>query len=113
MNKKNKLILSLYTVILLSGGIMGYIKSQSIMSLITAGFFSVSFIFLLIFNQKIKKSISLASFLLIFLDSFFTYRFIKTWKIMPSLALAILTFVTVILFIKSSDQLQNKARREP
>jgi uncharacterized membrane protein (UPF0136 family) len=113
MNKKNKLILSIYTLILFSGGIIGYFKSHSLMSLITSCGFSIAFIFLMTFHKKITKSVSYSSFLLIFLDSFFTYRFLKTWKVMPSLALAVLTFCTVILFIKSSDPLQNKARRAP
>lgn len=113
MNKKNKLILSIYTLTLLSGGLVGYFKSHSLMSLIASGSFSFAFICLMIFDKKMSKAISLASFLLIFLDSFFTYRFLKTWKVMPSLALAILTFITVILFIKASDPLQNKAQRAP
>lgn len=92
---------------------MGYFKSQSLMSLLTSSVFSITFICLMIFHKRIVKAVSLSSFLLIFLDSFFTYRFLKTWKIMPSLALALFTFITVILFIKVSDPLQNKARRVP
>lgn len=113
MNKKNIFILSIYTIILFSGGFIGYMKSKSMMSLIMASSFSLAFVFMMLFHKKITKAVSYSSFLLIFLDSFFTYRFIKTWKVMPSLALAILTFATVIVFIKSSDPLQNKARRAP
>lgn len=113
MNKKNKLILSVYTVLLVAGGFIGYMKSHSLMSLVMAGLFSTIFMILMLFDKAIPKAISYASFSLILLDSFFTYRFLKTWKIVPSLAFALITFITVILFIKVSDPIQNKARRAP
>lgn len=113
MNNKNKLILSAYSILLFTGGIIGYLKSHSVASLIMATMFCLSFVILMLFHKKIKNTVSFASVLLIFLDSFFMYRFLKTWKVMPSLAMALFTFFTVIIFIKSSDRLQKTAQRAP
>ncbi len=113
MNQKNKIILLAYTALLFSGGFIGYIKSHSLMSLIASMTFSIVLMTLYFLDKRIKNVVSYVAFTLVLLDSFFSYRFIKTLKIMPSGIFAIITFLTIVLFIKSSDRIQNKAQRGP
>jgi uncharacterized membrane protein (UPF0136 family) len=113
MNKTNKTLLIVYTLLLLSGGFMGYMKTHSQVSLVMSGAFSAVLLSLLLMSKKIKNSVSYVAMVLLCIDSFFTYRFLKTWKLMPSGLFAAITFLALITFIKTSDQTQNKVQREP
>jgi uncharacterized membrane protein (UPF0136 family) len=113
MNKKNKNIIIGYALLLLVGGFMGYAKSHSLSSIIMATSFSSILFSLVLISKKLKNVVAYTTVTLLLLDSFFTYRFLKTFKIMPAGGFAILTFIVIIAFIKVSDPIQNKAQRAP
>lgn len=113
MNKKNRALLLAYVGILFVGGLMGYSQGGSQISLIMASLFSLILLLLMGFARRIDKSVSYIAFTLLVLDSFFTYRFLKTWKFIPSGLFSLVTFGVIILFLKFSGRTQNKARREP
>jgi uncharacterized membrane protein (UPF0136 family) len=113
MNPKSKIILLSYIALLSAGGVMGYIKSGSLMSLVMSQAFGLALLALVLLCKKIQKPLTYISMVLLFIDSFFTYRFLKTWKIMPSGIFALLTFCVLVVVLKTNGQLRNKARRAP
>lgn len=113
MNLKHKIILIIYTICLLAGGSLGYIKTGSLMSLVASVSFSFILLTLLAANKKIKANVVYVSLVLLLIDLIFTYRYFQSFKFFPAGAFAIITFITLILFIKVSDRPQNKAPRGP
>lgn len=113
MNKKNRAIIWVYSTMLILGGLIGFTKSGSLASLIMSSSLGAILMGLTLFAKRIRASITWTTVVLLFIDSFFTYRFLKTWKFMPAGAFALITFAALIAFIKVSDPLQNRARRGP
>jgi uncharacterized membrane protein (UPF0136 family) len=87
-------ILWIYIVLLVAGGLMGFLRARSKISLFT----SLGFAALLsLCNANIIQVRHLADILLIVLLIFFGLRFAKTRKLMPMGLMAILTVVTLAL----------------
>lgn len=106
MDPLSQTISLIYAIILILGGIMGYVKAQSMISLAT-GLISGVLVFI---SSKIGKSNPKASYLYIssislILAGFFSYRYASTHAFMPAglmLLLSTITFVVVGLnFLKS------------
>lgn len=94
--------LLLYGFLLLIGGIIGYIKSDSLASLImgTSCSFLVSFAALAILSNK-EWGYYLAQIVVTALFLFFAYRFSISFKVMPGGILALLSLATcLLLFFK-------------
>jgi uncharacterized membrane protein (UPF0136 family) len=87
-------VLWVYIVLLVAGGIMGFLKAGSKMSLLTSlGFAAV----LALCNANILQVRHLADIILAILIVFFGMRFAKGKKFMPMGLMAILTAVTLAL----------------
>ena len=87
-------ILWIYIVLLVAGGIMGFVKAGSKMSLLT----SLAFAAVLgLYNVGFIKVQHFADIILALLIVFFGWRFAKTKKIMPMGMMAILTAITLAL----------------
>jgi len=96
-----QIFLMTYAVLMLGGGIMGYVKAKSTMSLIM-GIISMILIFLGLF---VSQSNMQAGFCLIattstVLVATFIVRWIKTKKFMPSGMLVALSLIAVALCVK-------------
>ncbi len=96
----NTVVTALYGLIILVGGLMGFIKAQSIPSLIMGGFTGT---LLLVLAWGIwhacKYSYWLAFAISTFLTAFFAYRYWSTMAIMPSGVMAIISLIVAILLI--------------
>lgn len=90
-----------YAILLLIGGLIGFLKSNSITSLITS---SVLFIILFMLSLQVKKlniTCYYASLsLLALLQLFFIYRFFLTFKFMPAGAMGLLTLSTLLAIFR-------------
>ena len=87
-------ILWIYIVLLVAGGLMGFVKAGSKMSLLTSlGFAAV----LGLCNAKVIQVKYLVDITLAILIVFFGMRFARTKKFMPMGLMAILTVVTLAL----------------
>jgi uncharacterized membrane protein (UPF0136 family) len=83
--KKFALPITLFALMVLAGGIMGFMKAQSLPSLIMGLTFGVLLIAASYFVHKEKLyALYTATFSTIALHLFFLYRFFKTFKLMPS-----------------------------
>ncbi len=87
-------ILWVYIVLLVAGGIMGFVKAGSKMSLLTSLAFAA---LLALCNANIIHVQHLADIILAILIVFFGWRFAKSKKLMPMGMMAILTAVTLAL----------------
>ena len=84
----------IYIALLFAGGLMGFLKAGSKMSLIMASVFAA---LLALCALNVLKVPRLADGLLLFLLVFFAMRFAKGKKFMPNGLMAVLTVVTLLL----------------
>lgn len=93
--KKTFTIASTLTIIFGSiitlGGVMGFIFSKSIVSLIMSlGFGSLLYFSAYLLKKQKQIGLTLSVILAIILDGFFTYRFLTTYSIFPALIFAMI-----------------------
>jgi uncharacterized membrane protein (UPF0136 family) len=98
MHLNATLILWIYIVLLFVGGLIGFLKAGSKISLITSACFAGILILCnvgLIFQPDMANILKTA--VLVFLMVFFAFRLTKTKKFMPSGLMAVLSLVTLVL----------------
>lgn len=88
------LVLWIYIVLLFAGGLMGFIKAKSKISLITSALFAA---ILILCNINVIRVPHLADIVLAFLLVFFAFRFAKGKKFMPSGLMCVLSLAALIL----------------
>ena len=96
---KPETILWIYITLLMIGGLIGFLKAKSKISLITSFVFSV----VLGICALDKLRIEVAWGVLSFLALFFLLRFLKNKKFMPGGMMSLLTFVTIIAVVWFKD----------
>jgi len=89
-----ELILWIYIVLLVIGGVIGFVKAKSKPSLIASSIFAVA---LAMVNLNLVNIRHLADILLGLLIIVFAMRYAKTKKFMPAGMMIILTVVTLVL----------------
>lgn len=89
-----ELILWIYIVLLVIGGVIGFVKAKSKPSLIASSIFAVA---LAMVNLNLVNIRHLADILLGLLIIVFAMRYAKTKKFMPAGLMIILTVVTLVL----------------
>jgi uncharacterized membrane protein (UPF0136 family) len=107
--KATGIVVLIYGILLCFGGLMGFIKANSMISLIMGFLFGViaiaSAIVLLKGN---RKGAFLALILSIVLDAFFTYRYLHTGHFIPSGLMSILSLVVILFTAKLLRKAQSK-----
>ena len=98
---KAQIVLAVYGVLMFGGGLMGYVKAGSKMSLIM-GTVSAVIIFSGLYLSKAKKKVgySLIASMSTLLSVTFVIRLVKTGNFMPSGMLVILSVIAAIVSIK-------------
>jgi len=104
--KTRAFFLLIYALLILSGGIIGYIKSQSVASIVMGLTFAIALLASAYTMMKgIQIGFYIASTLTLILSIFFTYRLIMSHKFMPSGLMCILSLVMLaILSFGREDQ---------
>jgi uncharacterized membrane protein (UPF0136 family) len=92
---KPETCLWIYIVLLVLGGLIGFLKAKSKISLIT----SVAFAIVLSICALDKLPIEVAWGILSFLALFFVLRFLKSKKFMPNGMMSMLSIVTIIAVV--------------
>ena len=92
---KPETILWIYIAMLMLGGLIGFLKAKSKISLITSFVFSV----VLALCALDKVPMQVAWGVLGFLALFFLIRFLKTRKFMPGGMMTLLSFATIIAVV--------------
>ncbi len=88
-------VLWVYIVLLILGGLMGYIKAKSKASIIASSLFALV---LALFALNVIP-FAYTWIILLVLLSFFAKRFIRGRKFMPNGMMAILTLLTLVLIL--------------
>ncbi len=96
---KPETILWIYIVLLVLGGLIGFLKAKSRVSLIT----SVAFAIVLGICAMDILPIEVSWGILSFLALFFLIRFMKNKKFMPGGMMTLLTIVTIIAVVWYKD----------
>jgi uncharacterized membrane protein (UPF0136 family) len=92
---KPETILWIYIVLLVLGGLIGFLKAKSRVSLITSVIFAIFLGVCALGHLRIEVAWGILSFLALF----FLIRFLKTKKFMPGGMMTLLTFVTIIAVV--------------
>jgi uncharacterized membrane protein (UPF0136 family) len=92
---KPETILWIYIVLLVIGGLIGFLKAKSKISLFTSLVFGVVLAICAMDYVRIEWAWGILSFLALF----FLIRFLKTKKFMPGGMMALLTIVTIIAVV--------------
>ena|SRR5579871_6489210 len=87
-------VLWVYIVLLFLGGLMGFLKAKSKMSLIMSAAFAAV---LILCNLNVIKIPHAADYVLIFLLIFFAVRLTKSKKMMPNGVMSIITLAALVL----------------
>ena len=95
MRNSAEWILWVYIVLLLIGGMIGFFKAKSHVSLIMSVAFAVALIITTVLSQPLSRQ--LADILMTALLIVFTIRLVKTKKFMPSGLMLIVTVVALAL----------------
>ncbi|MFQ5638034.1 MAG: TMEM14 family protein [bacterium] len=93
-------LIMVYGVLVLLGGIMGYVKSKSIPSVIMGSIFGV--LILIGSWQMLKENVigwGLVLGLSIFLTIFFGYRFWTSMKFMPAGLMILLSLISTVVLL--------------
>ncbi len=96
------LVILIYALMILAGGVFGFLKAGSIMSLLAGIIFSLA-LFISFLGFKRKWGPYLALIVVFILDAFFTQKYLKTFQWMPSGMLSLLSLALLIslaLFIR-------------
>jgi uncharacterized membrane protein (UPF0136 family) len=106
MDKFSKLISLIYGVMLIPGGVMGFLKAHSKMSLITGAVSGL--IVLLSCKINSKSSYLYVSAISLVLAGFFSYRFAHSHAFMPAGLMLILSTTTFCIVSLSWFKSKNK-----
>ena len=89
-----------YGLLSIGGGIMGYLKSQSKISLISGGISGLLLLILaLMMNLGLSWAYSIAASIIGILIVVFVLRWFKTKKLMPAVPMIFFGFVSLILIV--------------
>jgi len=98
--KLNGIVILIYGIIILTGGIMGHIKAASTASLASGIIFGLLLILssgMIFLNKKSGLILALVSTFL--LDGFFSFRFMLTKKLIPSGLLCFLSLLILVFLV--------------
>lgn len=95
--KKKSIIVVIYAALMIVGGLMGYLKAESLASLISGGGSGLLLLGCSLFIWKRSlKAYDITIGILCCLLAFFCYRFISTHQIVPSGVLLLVTSLVLI-----------------
>lgn len=96
--KRTAVIVFIYGFLIGLGGLLGFVKGGSLVSLISGGSFGLALLLTAYFILKGKRSAHIFALVLTFLlDGVFTFRFTKTLHFFPSGALSLLSLIVLII----------------
>lgn len=101
----------IYGLIVFLGGIFGYVKAESVPSLVAGVVFAVALsiaAFALLNEKWIGMTLAIASTAL--LSAFFIYRFIYTYKFMPAGVMALLSLLVLAFLVFKRSRISAGAR---
>lgn len=96
------LITAIYGLLIFIGGIMGHVKAASTISLVMGILFGLLLLgaSYLLYRKRAAGAYATICLLLL-LDGFFTFRFLKTFRFFPSGLFTLLTLLALVLVILS------------
>ncbi|MCB1083607.1 MAG: TMEM14 family protein, partial [Simkania sp.] len=105
------IITLIYSLLVFSGGVMGFVMKQSTPSLVAGSLFGLSLLFSSIKTMTYHRWGLIMTFVLILaLDTFFSYRFLTTQKFFPAGMMLLLTTSVIIIQIFQLRKLKYLAR---
>ncbi len=111
MKQRSATLVLIYGALLVIGGVMGFIKAGSQISLIFGTIFGGAVLLSGWAMLKKKKEGTYAALILAFaIDALFTYRMMATGKLFPAGVICILSLVVIIILALDIRRTQPKKR---
>ena len=108
--KRVGFITFIYSILVFTGGLMGFIMKQSTPSLIAGSLFGLALLFTSIKTITFHRwALNMTLLLTLALDTFFSYRYLATQKLFPAGAMLFITSLTLILMIFQIYKLKKMA----
>ena len=101
-----KYYILLMSVVVLAGGILGFVKAKSKASLISGGISAVflAIAFVVSLNNKLTESLIAAFLIYTLLDCVFVMRLVKTKKMMPAVPILVMCVIGQALSVLALSQ---------
>lgn len=98
--KPQGIIVLVYSLLVITGGIFGFVHANSVPSLVASSIFGVLLLFstVLIFKNK-PAGLYIGLIVAFLLDAFFTYRFTATHQFMPSGLMSLLSLAVLLVLV--------------
>jgi uncharacterized membrane protein (UPF0136 family) len=95
--KVNAIIVLVYGILLCLGGLMGFIKAGSFISLMMGSLFGIiAIVAAIALFKKNRRGALVALVLSLILDAFFTYRYMLSGNFMPGGLMSILSLIVLL-----------------
>jgi len=100
--KQKAILVGCYALLNLVGGTIGYVVAHSLISLIASSFFALCLLICSLFiGKKQMVAYHIATFLTACLFTFFTYRFLLTYKFIPGGMMALISGILLTYLIRA------------
>jgi uncharacterized membrane protein (UPF0136 family) len=110
--KKIGIIVFIYSILVFSGGVMGFVKGGSMPSLVAGSLFGLTLLFASVKTMIFRRwALILSLILMLVLDCFFSYRYLKTASLLPAGAMLLLTSFFLILTLFQLRKLKKSIGR--
>lgn len=94
------LITLLYSILVFTGGAMGFAMKHSTPSLVAGSLFGLSLLFTSVKTMTFHRwGLIISLLLILILDTFFSYRYLTTQKLFPAGVMLLITSFTLLLMI--------------
>ena len=102
MKKSTATFVLIYGILLVFGGLMGFIMAQSLFSLVFGFLLGCGVIVSALAMYKKKKEGAYAALVIAFaVDALFTYRLMTTGKLFPAGAICVLSLAVIVVLVMS------------
>lgn len=104
------MITLLYSIVVFLGGFIGFLVKDSTPSLVMGGLFGLFLLFISIMIFLFRKwAVFLGCILMLLLDAFFTFRFVKSQVFFPSGIMIAISTGAIILLLLNLSKLQKNS----
>ena len=110
--KSMGVIVLLYSILVFTGGVIGFITKKSLPSLLMGSLFGLSLLFASVKILTLRKwALYFALGLILTLDAFFSYRLVTSFTLFPAGIMVIITMVVLILLVLKLRQLNPSSKK--
>ena len=111
--KQIGIIVFIYSILVFTGGVMGFVKGGSTPSLVAGSLFGLTLLLTSVKTMIYRRwALILSILLMLALDCFFSYRYLKTAALFPAGAMLLVTSIFLTLLLFKLQKLKKATQRQ-